>query len=100
MLGTADNLYTNYHYSGDVEWTNQSKLRSLDDGSMLAVVTDGLRSAEDFNHNDGMNVLRADGSVRWKDDVEGVRADLPQTDADVPSPEYVKLWDKIVPPPR
>lgn len=36
-----------------------------------ALVTDGLRTQADFNHEDGANVLRADLSVAWYSDQSG-----------------------------
>ena len=58
-------IYTNYHYSGDVEWSNHNKRRKLDDGNRIILATDGFREMSDLNHENGMNILRGDGSVRW-----------------------------------
>ena len=34
----------------------------------VLLLTDGLRTKSDFNHDVGMNVVRADGSVQWLED--------------------------------
>ena len=91
-------IYTNYHYSGDVEWLNKNKRRSLDDGYSMVLATDGLRTALDFNHISGMNVLRGDGSVRWRDDNEGIRLMLPQSESQLPSANYMSLWEQVISP--
>jgi hypothetical protein len=60
-------IYTNYHYAGDVDWET-GKRRRLEDGHSFAIASDGLRSPRDLNHNPGMNVLRGDSSVTWRED--------------------------------
>ena len=42
-----------------------------------------------------MNVLRGDGSVRWRDDNENIFGMLPKTELEVVGPEYVDLWDIV-----
>jgi len=90
-------LYTNYHYAGDVDWTDFGKRRLLDDGT-LPLISDGLRTASDFNHGTGLNVLRADGSVRWADDNNGILQSLPASETDSLPPDYSQLWDKVAAP--
>ena len=60
-------IYTNYHYSGDREWEEGGDRRDLDQGIELILATDGFRTLRDINHSGGMNLLRGDGSVRWRD---------------------------------
>lgn len=91
-------IFTNYHYLGDVDWTDKLKRRSLDDGHGMVLATDGLRTANDFNHISGMNVLRGDGSVRWRDDNEGIRKILPATEAQLPTVDYNIIWEQLISP--
>jgi prepilin-type N-terminal cleavage/methylation domain-containing protein len=95
QMPTAEPIFTNYHYSGDVEWVDKKKRRSLDHGYSLVLATDGLRTAQDFNHFSGMNILRGDGSVRWRDDNENIRGLLPANDSQSPNIEYNTLWDQV-----
>lgn len=89
-------IYTNYHYAGHMEWKSDNpRRRSLVDGDTLVLLTDGLRTANDFNHVLGMNSLRGDGSVRWRDDTESIYAILPKNDKDQPTAEYLSLWDLV-----
>lgn len=87
-------IFTNYHYAGHVDWVHGSVRRSLLEGNRLVLATDGLRSSADFNHVTGMNVLRADGSVRWKDDTENIYNRLPVHEGEV-TPAYHSLWEEL-----
>jgi type II secretory pathway pseudopilin PulG len=71
-------VYTNYHYSGHLDWVERTR-RSLDQGKDLVLITDGLRTRLDFNHQIGVNVLTGDGAVVWKDDSIGLFESLPVT---------------------
>jgi prepilin-type N-terminal cleavage/methylation domain-containing protein len=63
-------IYGNYHYRG-VPWEFISRKFSqlLPDVTLL---TDGMRTVSDFSHVDGCNMLKADLSVRWFEDTNGV----------------------------
>lgn len=61
-------IYTNYHYAGPMDWQTGAK-RRLDKGRTIVVATDGMRTVRDINHTTGLNVLRGDTSVQWRDDV-------------------------------
>jgi hypothetical protein len=87
-------IFTNYHYGGHRDWTND-RLRTMNDGHSLVVATDGLRTAKDFNHMTGMNVLRGDCSVRWRDDVNQLYAVLPRDDYDQPTQDYSTIWQVV-----
>ena len=91
---TAIPIYTNYHYAGHLDWLNNNSRRSLLDGS-LVLATDGLRTAADFNHQQGMNVLRADGSVRWRDDVDSIYQMLPRSEQEPTGQAYLNLWEMV-----
>jgi len=87
-------IYTNYHYSGNVDWATRGRRRSLQD-TQLVLAVDGIRSQRDFNHETGMNMLRGDGSVRWFEDSsdEPFAAALPTGGID--APDFNGLWDRI-----
>ena len=70
-----DALYTNYQYVGHKDWRTGQRRRLLE-GSRLVLTTDSMRTRGDFSHGTGMNLLRGDGSVKWKDDVR-IRPRLP-----------------------
>jgi prepilin-type N-terminal cleavage/methylation domain-containing protein len=59
-------IYTNYHYAGHINWET-GEIRSFHQGHRLVLLTDGLRRRSDLNHRTGLNILRGDGSVQWKD---------------------------------
>lgn len=60
-------IVANYQYRG-VGPNGERKIYSMN--SLDAVVTDSLRSIEDLNHDNGLNVLAAGLSVKWFDDVD------------------------------
>jgi hypothetical protein len=88
-------IHTNYHYGGDVDWHGNGRRRSLLAGHSLVLATDGLRTKSDFNHVTGMNVLRGDNSVRWRDDIHDIYNQLPHTEYEVTPPNYVGLWQVV-----
>ena len=80
-------IYTNYHYCGHVQhWRDPSDPMHnaptrLDAGRDVILLTDGLRTLEDFNHGTGLNQLFGDLSVEWYRDSEvpseSIRSILP-----------------------
>lgn len=88
-------IFTNYHYAGFFDWKSNARRRSLLDGYDLVLATDGLRTTSDFNHTVGMNVLRGDGSVRWRDDNNNILGMLPKTELEHVTPGYFNLWDMV-----
>lgn len=88
-------IYTNYHYAGNLQWNDFGRRRLLTEGYKLVLLTDGLRTAEDFNHVLGMNTLRGDGSVHWCDDTSNILNVLPRGEGEPISSEYFKLWDMV-----
>ena len=78
-----EDLFGNYHYSGHKNWRTGTR-HTLLKGEKLILVTDGLRTKSDYSHGIGYNILRGDGSVKWKDDVviRSKLASLPPTDVD------------------
>jgi prepilin-type N-terminal cleavage/methylation domain-containing protein len=85
-------LYTNYHYCGDVEWEDTRRRRRLEHADRLILATDGFRTAEDINHVSGMNMLRGDGSVRWREDGDRFADLVAQGEG---SETYHGLWRKL-----
>lgn len=93
----ATRIYTNYHYAGDYDWAKRQRRRIKDES--LVIATDGLRTLEDFNHQTGVNVLKGDCSVTWRDDIyRSIVEDLP-TEAAAQSENqdtdelFTKIWD-------
>jgi competence protein ComGC len=86
-------IYSNFHYSGDVNWQNGERRSLSQSTSTMVLATDGLRTSRDFNHETGMNVLRGDGSVIWRDNTERVVARLPCDDSANIDDDYRSLWN-------
>ncbi len=63
----------------------------------MAVLCDGLRTRDDFNHRVGSNVMRNDLSVLWYSDPTGqVLATLPASEDEVGAAARVEqAWDKL-----
>lgn len=59
----------NYHYRGT--GPNHTRLLFRIEPSRSSLVSDGIRSFDDFSHRVGANVLRADLSVEWVPDTNG-----------------------------
>lgn len=93
---TGNDIYANYHFSGDRDWKS-NKLRNLHSEIEQVLVTDGLRTTSDFNHVTGMNVLYSDGSVRWRGGTEDIIEILPQgqISAQEQTDKYIGLWDLV-----
>lgn len=86
-------VFSNFHYCGDLDWETRQR-RNLHDASVkLVLATDGLRTSQDFNHETGMNVLRGDGSVIWRDNAERVVERLPTDESATIDLGYHSLWN-------
>ncbi|MCH8164721.1 MAG: hypothetical protein IH889_03860 [Planctomycetes bacterium] len=97
MQAAGSPIYTNYHYAGDVDWETGTR-RRLEQGDSLVIATDGLRTVRDFNHRTGLNVLRADGSVLWRDNIfRRLEGYLPLGGIDESDLafEYTAMWNII-----
>jgi Tfp pilus assembly protein PilE len=86
-------IYTNFHYAGHLDWDDGDP-RRLFNSDVIALLTDGLRTKQDFNHRVGMNVLRNDGSVVWHEDTEGIYNKLPDTEflSDAEAEAFHEVW--------
>lgn len=94
-------IYTNYHYAGHEDWETGRK-RSLRDGEELVVVSDGLRTREDLNHDNGLNMLHGDLAVRWRKDRERIVEMLPtagQNGEPVTTDGFEQIWRELDPKP-
>ena len=71
--GTGPEIaFCNYHYTGHQKRSQDEPLmgptrRRMTDPNVI-LLTDGLRSRSDFNHESGFNVLRGDGSTFYQAD--------------------------------
>lgn len=65
----ADPAFCNYHYTGHLthDAPSQRIRRRLTDPN-LVLLTDGLRTRDDFNHQHGINLLMSDGSTVYRAD--------------------------------
>jgi type II secretory pathway pseudopilin PulG len=89
-------IYTNYHYCGDVDWEDLSRLRRLEEGERLMLATDGFRTTTDLNHEYGMNQLLADGSVQWQENAQlNTLHILPTGVVPVDQSSYVSVWREL-----
>ncbi len=98
---TKQRIYSNYHYAGPTDWAEGTR-RRLDQGEQIVLATDGLRTFRDFNHKVGLNVLRGDNSVRWREDTTGQVKNMipPVPPEDEPPGDgftdlYAKIWDLL-----
>lgn len=98
----GDPIYTNFHYSGDVDWvTGQPRdlAIAMRNGNRLVLAADGLRSLESLNHRDGLNLLYGDGSVHWKHSLSGIEDVLPLSEEETldsgEKDQYQGLWRLI-----
>jgi hypothetical protein len=107
-------IYTNYHYSGHIlrqvgAGLNDSRQTeiTIDSGSDVLLLTDGLRTRSDFNHETGLNRMMADLSIEWWADTGNqLRNKLPGNaliagaSSAASSPiNYDTIWDEINPQP-
>ncbi|MEY4942699.1 MAG: hypothetical protein RL254_880 [Planctomycetota bacterium] len=105
-------IYTNYHYSGHIlrqvgaglDDSRQTAI-TIDSGSDVLLLTDGLRTRSDFNHETGLNRMMADLSIEWWADTGNqLRNKLPANaliaGASSAAPiNYDTIWDAINPQP-
>jgi type II secretory pathway pseudopilin PulG len=103
-------IYTNYHYSGHILRQLGAGLLApretpitLDSGSGVLLLTDGLRTRADFNHESGLNRMMADLSIEWWADTGNqLREQIPESVAfaGASSAVFDIIWDDINPQPQ
>jgi type II secretory pathway pseudopilin PulG len=103
-------IYTNYHYSGHILRQLGAGLLArretpitLDSGSGVLLLTDGLRTRSDFNHESGLNRMMADLSIEWWADTGNqLREQIPESlaFAGTSSAAFDIIWDDINPQPQ
>jgi len=110
-------IYTNYHYSGHIlrqmgagmPATRETAI-TIDSGSDVLLLTDGLRTRSDFNHETGLNRMMADLSIEWWADTGNqLRSKIPEiaviagasssSSASSSPINYDSIWDQINPQP-
>ena len=100
-------IYTNYHYSGHIRRqvgaglpATRDTAITIDSGSDVLLLTDGLRTRSDFNHETGLNRMMADLSIEWWADTGNqLRNRIPDsvTLAGTSSAAFDIIWDDINP---
>jgi prepilin-type N-terminal cleavage/methylation domain-containing protein len=89
-------IYTNYHYCGDRDW-EQPEVRRLGNANHpdQILFSDALFLEGPLNHEDGVNVMREDGSVRWLDNgADSLDAILGTMSSDDPD-NYRRIWGRL-----
>jgi prepilin-type N-terminal cleavage/methylation domain-containing protein len=91
-------LVSNYQYRG----SGRDGVRDLYriTPSRTALVSDGMRTQNDFNHNIGANILRADLSTGWIDDRVGLGVTMlyslgAGSDAPISSGQMDEAWRRL-----
>ena len=104
-------IYTNYHYSGHILRQLRAGLNdsrdteiTIDSGSDVLLLTDGLRTRSDFNHETGLNRMMADLSIEWWADTGNQLRNIIPVIAGASSSasstiDYDNIWDQINPQP-
>lgn len=97
-LSDQSELVSNYQYRG----SGRDGVRDLYriTPSRTALVSDGMRSQNDFNHNIGTNILRADLSTGWIDDRIGLGVTMlyslgAGSDAPITSGQMDEAWRRL-----
>ena len=105
-----DTIYSNYHYCGHLQhWRDPSDPlhntpTRLDAGRDLVLLTDGMRTVEDFNHVTGLNRVFGDLSAEWYRDSEvpgeSIRSMLPSGDlqATIDGSAVSAVWSRLTDP--
>lgn len=108
-------IYTNYHYSGHIlrqmgaglPATRETAI-TIDSGSDVLLLTDGLRTLSDFNHETGLNRMMADLSIEWWADTGNqLRKKIPAiaviagaSSSSAAPINFDIIWDQINPQPQ
>jgi hypothetical protein len=93
----GERIYMNYHYAGHRHWEGEGRPRLLRNPDRMVLATDGLRTASDFNHEIGMNILYGDASVRWSEFGQAIVPLLPdgEVNGTVEADQYKTIWRTI-----
>lgn len=97
-------VYGNYHYWDS--WNRAAaarqklgKAKEIHPIAQSVILTDGMRTRQDFSHRFGCNALNLDGSVMWVggNRLEAAVRSLPSTETEVqPFDRQVALFENIV----
>ncbi len=88
-------IHGDYHYGGHIEW-DTGKRRSLATEGLI-IACDTIRLVTELNHEEGMNLVRSDGSVEWISFSPELLASLARPDetpAEVRE-RYLPLWRRL-----
>ena len=92
---TISKIYSNYQYAGGYHPITKSSV-SLFNNPDVVLLSDGMRTFEDFNHTIGGNVLRGSGEIGWfsYSKLRGKKmSNLPMRE--IPHDEQEKLFGSI-----
>ncbi len=92
-----ERAFTNYHYRGDADPESGKRYTLTNDHSFL-MLSDGLRTKSDFNHENGLNLLHGDLAVSWLADVDGsILNQLPDSPnySNALFPLFDEIWEKL-----
>lgn len=92
-LGAPGPIAGNYHYRG--EGQNGSRKLAFLEPARAALIADSLRSVEEMNHEDGVNLLRADLSAAWVADPMGVLQNLVEEAGSRSGDSFERVWDAL-----
>ena len=98
-------LFCNYQYAGGYEngYKKNNELNKspkkiyFNDSANNVLLTDGMRSANDFNHGKGSNSLSSGGEIRWFNNNEKILS--PKLNAritgELPNESFPSIWASI-----
>ena len=102
-LSSSKQIYTNYQYSSHLQYQlppddpHHGAPITLDAGRAVLLLTDGLRTRSDFNHESGLNRMFADLSIEWwSDTANRLRDSLPETALSIDpagQDRYSRIWE-------
>lgn len=90
--GQPDRLLGNYQYRGLAPNLSRDFNKLVGGWSLVA---DGLRTAGEFNHESGVNVLDGALSVGWVDDNGRIASALPLSTSDATAMHTEYAWDQL-----
>jgi len=100
--GQPGEIVANYQYRARAPMADAGSARPAPTTIYLAkmaansaLVSDGLKSVQDFNHRVGANLLRADLSVAWFSDPNGTIMAMLAAEAASPGSSVQRAWDKF-----
>ena len=88
-------LFSNFQYAGGCD-TKTGKRILFNDVANNVLLTDGMRSAKDFNHAKGSNSLSSGGEIRWFNNEKFLAPKLnARITGDLPNESFPQIWASI-----